>query len=210
MIERVDDCRGADLVRAIVQVIRDNRQYLSDIDGLIGDGDHGVNMSKGFTLAEERLTEEGFSSALETLGMTLLEDIGGSMGPLYSCIFFAMADSVGSDGIDKKVLGEMLDAAVRAVEEISPAKRGDKTLMDALIPARDAYHEAFERGDDFSTCIRVMGEAANEGRDATVNMVAKLGRASRLGERSRGVPDAGACSCALIINSIGSFLMASI
>jgi dihydroxyacetone kinase len=82
---------GGRVVRALIRSIEENRQFLSEIDGLIGDGDHGVNMSKGFSMAESRLTEEGFSPAFETLGFTLLDDIGGSMGPLYGSIFLGMS-----------------------------------------------------------------------------------------------------------------------
>ena len=127
------------------------------------------------------------------------------MGPLYGKFFKAIALSLEScEEIGINEMGSALKSAVDAIATISPAKVGDKTLLDCLIPAVDAYEKAQLEGKTFVEALNLMKEAARDGRDATKEMVAKLGRASRLGERSRGVLDAGATSCCLILETIGS------
>ena len=127
------------------------------------------------------------------------------MGPLYGKFFKALAVSLeGKEEIGSGDLGEALQAAVGAIASISPAVVGDKTLIDTLVPAVDAYEKAKHEGKSFTEALEAMKTAAREGRDSTIDMVAKLGRASRLGERSRGVPDAGATSCCLILETIGN------
>jgi dihydroxyacetone kinase phosphoprotein-dependent L subunit len=196
---------GRQIVLDLVVAIQAQKQYLSDIDGLIGDGDHGVNMNKGFTLAGEQLAHEpgDLTHALSVLSKVLMMKIGGSMGPLYGMFFKAMAGVThGVDAVDAVGFGRMLKATREAIEKISPAKPGDKTLMDVLVPAQEAYQAALDGGKAFTECLDAMSLAAEQGRDATKDMVAKLGRSSRLGERSRGVVDAGAASCCLILQTM--------
>ncbi len=196
--------KGASIVRALVQVIQDNAQYLSDLDGLIGDGDHGVNMAKGFTLAGEQVRDDqDVTVALQTLGGVLIEQIGGAMGPLYGSFFRAMARAArGKEGIDAAVFSEMLHAALAKVQEIGGAEVGDKTLLDTLVPAAAAFDQAMGEGADFASALGAMQAAAEQGRDSTKDLVAKKGRASRLGDRSRGVLDAGATSCCLLLTAL--------
>lgn len=197
---------GSVIVDQLILVIQENKQYLSDIDGLIGDGDHGVNMNKGFTMCREELDKNpgDLAHGLKTLSKILMMKIGGSMGPLYGKFFKAIAVSLdGKEEIGINEMGEALKAAVNAIASISPAKVGDKTLMDTLIPALTAYQKAQAENSSFTEALEAMKIAASEGRDSTKDMVAKLGRASRLGERSRGVLDAGATSCCLILETIG-------
>jgi len=196
---------GKVIVENLIVVIQENKSYLSDIDGLIGDGDHGVNMNKGFTMCGDRLKDmdASFSEALKTLGRVLLMEIGGSMGPLYGTFFNKMARrSKSEELIDKNVFGDMIKDAADGVAELGGAKVGDKTLMDVLIPASEAYSKALEEGKSFSDCLGDMSAAAETGWESTKDLVAKIGRASRLGERSRGVLDAGATSCNLMIQSM--------
>jgi dihydroxyacetone kinase-like protein len=194
----------------LIKAIQDNKDYLSEIDGKIGDGDHGVNMSKGFTLCRDKLGDGkfSFSHGLSVLSQTLQDDIGGSMGPLYGVFFDEMAlASEASDAIDEKVFGAMLKNGVGAVLDIGGAHPGDKTLVDVLVPAENAFSEAASGGKDFAGALAAMKEAAEKGWKATEDMAAKVGRASRLGERSKGVPDAGATSCKIILSTIAdSFL----
>ena len=195
------------IVDKLIKTIQEQRDYLSEIDGKIGDGDHGINMNKGFTMCEEKLKGQTYnmSEGLCTLGETLLEDIGGSMGPLYGLLFDELsAASEDKDEIDAEVFGEMISGAVEGIQEISPAKVGDKTLLDTLIPAKDAFMEAKDAGKDFAECLDAMNEAAKKGWESTKALVAKIGRASRLGERSRGVLDAGATSCYFIVTTLGT------
>jgi phosphoenolpyruvate---glycerone phosphotransferase subunit DhaL len=203
-MDRVRNDTAGSLVANLVSVIVANRAYLSEIDGAIGDGDHGINMAKGFSAAGERLgsAPPSLSRSLSVLGETLIEGVGGSMGPLYGSFFGAMGEALeGREFVDGPTFAAMLEAGSRSIEEIGNAKVGDKTLLDALVPARVAFAEALSAGRPFAECLDLMAAAAEKGRDGTRDLVAKVGRASRLGERSRGVLDAGATSCALILAS---------
>lgn len=198
---------GSAIVNELILIIQKNKQYLSDIDGLIGDGDHGINMNKGFTMCREELDKNpgDLSHGLKTLSKILMMKIGGSMGPLYGKFFKALGVYLeGKETIGISDMGGALKSAVEAIASISPAKVGDKTLIDTLIPALMAFEKEQEEGKNFSEALEAMKIAAIEGRDSTKDMIAKLGRASRLGERSRGVLDAGATSCALILETIAT------
>lgn len=194
------------IVDQLIKTIQEQRDYLSEIDGKIGDGDHGINMNKGFTMCEDKLKGKTYnlSEGLSILGETLLDDIGGSMGPLYGMLFDEMAMACeDAEEIDAEVFGEMVTNAVEGLQEISPAKVGDKSLIDTLVPAKEAFIAAKEEGKEFAQCLEAMNEAAEKGWQSTKDFVAKIGRASRLGERSRGVLDAGATSCYFIVTGIG-------
>lgn len=189
----------------MVNVIQDNKEYLSDIDGKIGDGDHGINMNKGFTLAREELNNNpgNLSHGLETLSKVLSLKIGGSMGPLYGFFFKAMGRSIAEkESIKADDLREMLDAGLGAVQKTSNAQVGDKTLMDVLIPSVEAYKKSLNDGNSFHAALDDLKAAAIQGKDSTENMVSQIGRSSRLGERSKGVIDPGAASCCLILCSM--------
>lgn len=203
--ESFTPAEGAGIIQDLIQAIQANRQLLSDIDGAIGDGDHGVNMAKGFTQAGAELEKRpgDLVHGLKVLSKTLMSSIGGAMGPLYGMFFRGLARGAeGKERIDAAAFGEMLRGAEGAVRSISEAQVGDKTLMDALLPAVEAYSAALAEGRGFRGCLERMAEAAERGRDFTEDLVAKIGRASRLGERSRGTPDAGATSCALILRTM--------
>ena len=189
----------------MIEVIQENKQYLSDIDGEIGDGDHGVNMNKGFSMCREELDKNpgDLVHGLNLLSRILMMKIGGSMGPLYGKFFKGLSTPLAeTESIDAEAFGGALHASKEAIASISQAKVGDKTLVDALHPAVDAYQEALDGGMDFAASLAAMKTAANAGRDSTKDLVAKIGRSSRLGERSKGVIDAGAASCALILGAM--------
>lgn len=186
----------------VADVIVENRAYLSEIDGKIGDGDHGFNMAKGFGRAKERIdpASDTLDDAMRTLSDVLMSEIGGSMGPLYGTMFADMADALhGTEAINPSDFGRMLRSGLEGVEAIGSASVGDKTLLDTLVPAIDAYEAALADGAGWTEALSRMKQAAAAGRDSTLDMVAKIGRSSRLGERSRGVLDAGATSCCLIL-----------
>jgi len=207
MMQTFTNTAGASIVDKLIIVIQENKQYLSDIDGLIGDGDHGINMNKGFTMCREELDKNpgDMAHSFKALAKILMMKIGGSMGPLYGKFFKSIGVSLeGKETIGISDFGEALNASLKAISLISPAKVGDKTLIDTLIPAVEAFKTAQKEGKTFSEAIDEMKTAAYEGRDSTKDMVAKLGRASRLGERSRGVLDAGATSCCLILETMGN------
>lgn len=202
--------KGKQIALAITRAIQDNKDYLSEIDGLIGDGDHGINMNKGFTVFFDKIKDADMdlTTAFKTLGRTLLVDIGGSMGPLYGTFFIEMSKQIKEvDNIDQVVFKQMLEAGLLGIKSLGNAQVGDKTLIDSLEPAVEAFKQATENGQDFKQAIEAMKNAAIMGRDSTKDMVAKVGRASRLGERSRGVLDAGATSCCLIICAMADAIM---
>ncbi|MBV9299219.1 MAG: dihydroxyacetone kinase subunit L, partial [Verrucomicrobia bacterium] len=191
------------------QTILDNKAYLSDIDGKIGDGDHGINMAKGFNLIKDRLgdKEVSLSEGLGLMGKTLMTEIGGSMGPIYGTFFIQMSlKSKDKPDTDARLFGEMLKAARDGLEDLGGAKVGDKTLMDAVIPAQESYQQAVDAGASLRDALKKMAAAAEKGRDSTVDLVAKIGRSARLGERSRGVLDAGATSATLILQTFAKVL----
>lgn len=209
-MEKIKNAEGKSILLKMVKAIQENKTYLGDVDGLIGDGDHGMNMNKGFTLFGDRIAEEeiSFSEGLNELGTVLFNEIGGSMGPIYGTIFMEMGDAGEAyEEIGLEELEKMLEAGLEGLCEIVDAKVGDKTLVDTLSPSVDALKKAQEEGDDFREALEKMKEAAREGRDSTKDMVAKFGRSSRLGERSRGVLDAGATSCCVILEAMADGIL---
>ncbi|MEY0764173.1 MULTISPECIES: dihydroxyacetone kinase subunit DhaL [Providencia] len=193
---------GKEITLDLVNIIVSNREYLSEIDGAIGDGDHGINMAKGFNLCAKAIADRelSLSEGFEEISDALMEGIGGSMGPLYGSFFMGMSDSIsGKNTLSQQDFLDMLKNGLSELQDISSATVGDKCLMDALIPAVNAFEEATKAGKNFKQALDAMQAAAVAGRDSTVDLVAKIGRASRLGERSRGVLDAGATSCCLLL-----------
>ncbi len=193
----------AGIVEELAEIIIANKAYLSEIDGKIGDGDHGINMAKGFGRAAERIHGQDLTldAAMMELSDVLMGEIGGSMGPLYGLMFEDMAGALrGRELIDAEVFSAMLNAGLEGVRGVGDAGVGDKTLMDTLIPAVAAFDAA--RAEGFAPALAAMTSAAEKGRDSTIDLVARIGRASRLGERSRGVLDAGATSCCLILSTL--------
>ena len=203
---------GIIIVYDLIKTIQDNALHLSEIDGAIGDGDHGINMNKGFTMCKDRLIDKqiDLSTALNTLGEVLLNEIGGAMGPLYGMFFLGMSNACNNKKqIDSIVFKGMLEAAVSELSEIdlSKAKIGDKTMMDTLIPAVEAYKTTINYGKSFIEALEEMKIAAEKGKESTKELIAKVGRASRLGERSRGFLDVGAVSSWLILKSIADSII---
>lgn len=195
---------GALALKQVIKAIQQNKDYLGMVDGEIGDGDHGVNMNKGFSMAGERIEDQhGFSDASKIIAEALMDDIGGSMGPLYGSFFKALwRHSRNLETIDARQYLEMLKAATTAVMDIGGAKVGDKTLVDTLAPACAAFEQALASGSNFDVALNESVKAAETGKNSTKEMIAKIGRSARLGERSRGVLDAGAVSCFIIIESM--------
>ena len=196
---------GRAVLLEMVKAIQENKQYLGDVDGLIGDGDHGMNMNKGFTMYGEQLgdDETSFSDGLFDLGTVLLNKIGGSMGPIYGTIFMEMSDKADdAEDITLELFGEMLQAGLDGLYGIVDARPGDKTLVDTLFPACESIMAAAAAGKDFAEALDEMKEKAEAGKETTKELVAKYGRAARLGERSRGVLDAGATSCCIILQAM--------
>jgi len=198
----VDASRGREIVQELVDVIVENRSYLSEVDGAIGDGDHGINMAKGFRQCGEEIADRALSlsEALESLSDMLMDNIGGSMGPLYGSFFMGMSEAVeDADTVDADTFARMLEEGLDSLRTVSEAGVGDKCLMDTLVPAARAAREAVDAGKPFQEVLAATRNAAEAGRDSTRDLVARIGRAARLGERSKGVLDAGATSACLLV-----------
>lgn len=196
---------GRHVLLKMVKCIQDNKAYLGEVDGLIGDGDHGMNMNKGFTLFETRYKDKSFTftKGLSALGDILFSEIGGSMGPIYGTVFSEIAQA-GADLEEITLLDlyNMLAAGLKGLQEIVEAQVGDKTLVDALSPAIDSLKHSSSLEMDYAKALELMKSAAYAGKESTKDMIAKFGRSSRLGERSRGVLDAGAVSCWLLLTAM--------
>lgn len=197
---------GYVILNAMVSAIQKNKDYLSEVDGLIGDGDHGMNMNKGFTLYASKYGKDNlsFSEGLCRLGEVLLTEIGGSMGPIYGTIFIAMGENLSNkDDIDAKVLHDAMKEAEEELFDIIDARVGDKTLVDAFSPAVDAL----EFSGTFIEALNEMEKVSENGMNKTKNLRAKYGRASRLGDRSIGILDAGSVSCNIILKAMGDSMI---
>ena len=211
MVVKNENCRS--IMETMVNEIHANKQYLGDIDGLIGDGDHGMNMNKGFMTYIERLgdKETSLTDGLYELGSVLFNEIGGSMGPIYGTIFMEMSDKLGdAEDIALDTFIEMLDAGLNGLYEIVDARPGDKTLVDTLTSAINGLKQAASEGKSFAEALDIMKDCAETGKESTKDMTAKYGRASRLGERSRGVLDAGATSCCIMLKAMADGMKAKL
>ncbi|MFL5895080.1 MAG: dihydroxyacetone kinase subunit DhaL [Thermoleophilaceae bacterium] len=188
-------------------VVAVQRDYLTQLDAAIGDGDHGTNMNRGFAAVEKALAGQNGDvppgRLLVLAGKTLVSTVGGASGPLWGSALRAAGRSLGdAQTFDGAGLAAALDAAIAAVVDLGAASPGDKTMIDALVPASDALKRGLESGVPLSVALAAAGEAAEEGAHETVPMLARKGRASYLGERSIGHQDPGATSAALIIRAL--------
>jgi phosphoenolpyruvate---glycerone phosphotransferase subunit DhaL len=196
-------------VREFARLVAAHRDELTQLDAAIGDADHGANMDRGMAAVLAALdsappTAEGL---FKQVGMTLVRTVGGASGPLYGTFFLRMATAAGEvDRMDAADLAAALRAGLDGVVARGRAESGDKTMYDALAPALDALDNALASGADLGSALRRAQAAAEAGRDATIPMLARKGRASYLGERSVGHQDPGATSVALLVASAASAL----
>lgn len=199
----------ADGVRAWVgsfaAVIAENKEYLTDLDAAIGDADHGINMDRGMKAVAAKLDAAAgsdISATLKTVGMTLVSTVGGAAGPLYGTLFLQLGSALaGAEALSAERWSAALHKAVDGVQARGKAEHGDKTMVDALIPARDAFDQARETGASFAEALIASAAAAERGMKDTVPIVARKGRASYLGERSAGHQDPGATSSFLLLRT---------
>jgi dihydroxyacetone kinase-like protein len=187
--------------------IKDRSDYLTQLDAAIGDGDHGINMRRGFDAVGKALAGQGNATPpgrlLILAGKTLVSTVGGASGPLWGSALRRAGRALGDEpAFDGQALLGALEAAVAGVIDLGAAAPGDKTMIDALAPAVDALREALDAGAPVGTAVRAAAEAAAAGAAATVPMQARKGRASYLGERSIGHQDPGATSAALILSAL--------
>ncbi|WP_433057502.1 dihydroxyacetone kinase subunit DhaL [Dactylosporangium sp. CS-033363] len=193
----MDEALARAWIAAVADSVRAEAQHLTDLDTAIGDGDHGVNLRRGFdavTAALATLQPGSAGDVLGKTGTTLLSKVGGASGPLYGTVFRALGKTLRDGG----TFAEGLQAALDGVQKLGKAEFGDKTMVDALAPAVAAYASA----EGAPEAARAAAEAAKTGAASTVPLVARKGRASYLGERSAGHPDPGATSTALILEAL--------
>jgi phosphoenolpyruvate---glycerone phosphotransferase subunit DhaL len=191
----------------VAESVKDRRDYLTQLDAAIGDGDHGVNMDRGFDAVGKALAAQNGAippgKLLTLAGKTLVSTVGGASGPLWGTAFRRAGRALGDA---EEFGGEDLLAALRAaldgVVELGAAQPGDKTMVDALGPAVEALATALDAGEPLENGLAAATEAAEEGARATVPLQARKGRASYLGERSIGHQDPGATSAALVMAAL--------
>lgn len=186
--------------------VTEQKAYLTELDSAIGDADHGANMARGMAAVMGKL-DEATPSTLDELfksvGMTLVTSVGGASGPLYGTFFLRIGTSIGAaTSCDGAGLATCLRAGLGGLVDRGKAELGDKTMFDAMAPALDAFDATLASGGSLQECTAAARDAAAVGRDATVDLVARKGRASYLGERSQGHLDPGATSTAMLFDAL--------
>lgn len=202
------DVLTADMMRAWIEksaeLMSEHRVYLSDLDSPIGDADHGNNMDRGFAAACAALPQGDEPGAvMKAVAMTLISKVGGAAGPLYGTYFLEISKSLaGWKNVDGAAWASCLEAGVAAVKKRGRAETGMKTMIDALDPAAVACRMEVTSGGNLTSAVQAAAKAAEAGAGATIPMVAQRGRASYLGERSKGHQDPGATSSAMILRAL--------
>jgi phosphoenolpyruvate---glycerone phosphotransferase subunit DhaL len=199
---------GTDVVRWIQEyasTIAENKDYLTELDSAIGDGDHGTNMNRGMGAVMEKLdgaAGQDVGGLLKTVGMTLVSKVGGAGGPLYGTLFMQMGTATGGKSeLSLNDWAMAVHAGLKGVQARGKAEPGDKTMIDALTPAAEALSKAVAEDASLDDALGSSTRAAEDGMKATIPLVARKGRASYLGERSVGHQDPGATSSFLLIKA---------
>ena len=210
MAETVDPEALGRWLRAFAEAVRDAADELTALDSAIGDADHGANMRRGMTAVVGKLEsapDAGPAALLKSAGMTLVSTVGGASGPLYGTLFLRMATAAGDrTELDAAGFAAALRAGLDGVVARGKAAPGDKTMLDALVPAVDALDARLAEGNGLRDALNAAADAADAGSDATIPLVARKGRASYLGERSAGHRDPGAASTALLVRAAAETL----
>ena len=201
-----DTAKVLEILECMRAAIDKNAQFLTDLDAAIGDNDHGINMARGFKKIGEDLPSlagKDIGSVLKKAGMDLVSTVGGSSGPLYGTAFMkAGAKAAGRYEIGMGEFLSMFEAAVEGVKMRGRAVKGEKTMLDSMIPALDAMKTAAETKSDVYEILAIGVKAAEEGVVYTRTIPATKGRASYLGERSIGHQDPGATSFTILLKTI--------
>jgi len=190
-------------------IVHANVDYLTELDSAIGDADHGVNLERGMTavLGLDATAFDSASALLKKVGMTLVSTVGGAAGPLFGTFFLRVGAALPADGeVTAAVVGDALQAGLDGIVQRGKAEVGDKTMVDALAPAVAAFRAA--EPDGLAAALAAAARAGAAGRDSTVPLVARKGRASYLGERSVGHQDPGATSITMLLDAAATTLLA--
>lgn len=192
-------------IKACANVLAENHTYLTQLDAAIGDADHGENMDRGFKAVMTKMpemSEKDIGTIFKTVGMTLLSTVGGAGGPLYGTLFLqAGMKTVGKMEITLEDWCNIMEAALNGVVTRGKAEPGDKTMVDSLTPAVNSLKQSLANGTPFGKALAISAEAARQGMETTIPLVARKGRASYLGERSAGHQDPGATSSYYILKA---------
>jgi len=205
-------------LRRFAERIAAEKEWLTELDSAIGDGDHGINMHRGMSAVDEELRSSGsgdqpadLATLFKRTGMKLVSSVGGASGPLYGTFFLRLAAATGdATSLDGPGLAQAFRAGCDGVMARGKAALGEKTMLDALLPAADAFDAAIgEGGDDLADALKATADAARTGREATIPMLATKGRASYLGDRSIGHLDPGAASSTLLLETLADAVAGS-
>jgi dihydroxyacetone kinase-like protein len=197
-----------DWLKKLAAIYTEQKDFLSKLDSDIGDGDHGVNVTRGFDAvvsALEATPPADIGAAFKSVSMSLIKTVGGASGPLYGTFFLrASVIFVGKQEIDLDSWTAALEKGVQGIEQLGKAQKGDKTMLDAWLPALASLKEKGE--NDIKEALKAAAHAAEEGMKATIPLQARKGRASYLGERSIGHQDPGATSTFLLLQAASMIL----
>jgi dihydroxyacetone kinase-like protein len=192
-------------IQVMNEAITENKEYLTELDGVIGDADHGINMARGFQAVVQKISDEDLDigASLKKIGMTLISTVGGASGPLYGTAFMkAGAEVAGKQTLELEDLGKMLNAALEGIKSRGKAVKGEKTMIDSIEPALDAINEGISNGSSMLECLEAAVSAAEAGVEFTKTIRATKGRASYLGDRSIGHQDPGATSFLILLKTL--------
>ena len=186
-------------------VLDENKAYLTDLDAAIGDADHGANMARGFAAVVQKLPSvagQDIGAIFKTTGMTLMSSVGGASGMLYGNFFLRAATAAGGkEALEPADVLAVLVSGMDGIVQRGRAEAGDKTMIDAWLPALAALQASLAAGQDLSTAMQACAAAAEQGMLDTIPLQARKGRASYLGERSIGHQDPGATSTYLLLRA---------
>ena len=202
----IDNKKLVEILQATAKRIEAEKAFLTELDNEIGDGDHGINLARGFAAVEKKLPEladKDIGAILKGVGLALVSSVGGASGPLYGTAYMkAGAAMKGKTELTPDDLAAAFDAAIGGVQMRGKAHEGEKTMLDAQIPASKAYKDALAAGKDVKAALGEAVEAARKGVEYTKTILATKGRASYLGERSIGHQDPGATSSLMILEEL--------
>ena len=193
------------VVQTIARTAVDNEKYFGDLDAVVADGDFGYSLARGFEKVLEGWDEIDRTDAgtfLKKTGMIISSRIGGTSGPIWGTAFLRAGMTAGSDDVDGEKAVAMLRNAIEGIKARGQSDVGDKTLLDALVPLTDRLEQEIKNGSDAATTLAAVSATTRDAAEATKDMVARRGRASYTGERSRGSVDAGAMAVAVIVEQI--------
>lgn len=198
-------------IEAMADVIIKEKDFLTELDAKIGDSDHGINMARGFSAVRDELAQvedpDDPSAVLQAVGNALLDNVGGAAGPLYGAGFLAAGKALKSDApFTIGTLEQAFGAAVAAIKKRGRSDKGDKTMLDVIIPVYECFTPAYADGLTLVECLTEANYAAMDGVEYTKTIAARKGRASYLGERSIGYQDPGATSAMLMYRAVYQFL----